>query len=209
MQRFYIFVFVFLFATGALAQSRRSRKHSAPATPQMQSVKRSEEMKKLTDTFAGQWKTTATIEKSAFLPYAGTSDGRSDFRSGPAGNSLVERSRSHGVMGEFAGTGIIWWDTKAAAYKGIWCDSISPDGCDPMGNGQWSGGSLVFTSEMDMGQNKMQVRTTYSNITADAFTFTLETGMDGAPLANLMTIQYQRAQPRTTVATPPPAAQPQ
>lgn len=203
MQRFFVFILAFTLVSGALAQSKHSRKHAAPATPQMQSVKQSEEMKKLTDTFGGQWKTTATVEKSSFFPFAGTSSGRSDFRSGPAGNSLVERTRSHGVMGEFAGTGVVWWDAKAAAYKGIWCDSISPDGCDPTGSGQWSGGSLVFNSEMDMGQNKMQVRNTYSNITADSFTFTMETGMDGAPLAKLMTIEYQRAQPRTTVATPP------
>jgi hypothetical protein len=58
---------------------------------------------------------------------------------------------------------------------------------------------------MEMGANKMQVRTSYSNITADSFTFSMEIGMDGAPLTKLMTIEYQRAQPRTTVATPPAA----
>jgi hypothetical protein len=209
MQRWFVSVFILSIAVSSFAQTKHSRKHVAPATPQMQSVKQSEEMKKLTDTFAGQWKTTTTIEKSTFFPNAGTSDGRSDFRSGPAGNSLIERTRSHGVLGEFAGTGVVWWDAKAAAYKGIWCDSISPDGCDPMGTGQWTGNSLVFTSQMDMGQSKMQVRNTYFNITADAFSFTMETGMDGAPMTTLMTIQYQRAEPRTTVITPPASAQPQ
>jgi hypothetical protein len=78
-----------------------------------------------------------------------------------------------------------------------------------MGTGQWTGNSLVFTSQMDMGQSKMQVRNTYFDITADAFTFTMETGMDGAPMTTLMTIQYQRAEPRTTVITPAAGAQPQ
>jgi hypothetical protein len=209
MQRLVVLIFVLTFATGVFAQGKHVRKRPSVATPQMQSVKQSEEMKKVTDTFAGQWKTMATIEKSSFFPYAGTSTGRSDFRSGPAGNSLIERTRSHGVMGEFAGTGTIWWDAKAAAYRGIWCDSISHDGCDPMGTGQWAGNSLVFTSQMDMGQSKIQVKDTYSDITADSFTFTMETGMDGAPMTTLMTIQYQRAEPRTTVITPPAGAQPQ
>ena len=212
MQRLFATALVLAFATTAIAQSaRHSHKHTAPAAPEVPSAKQSEEMKKMTDTFAGQWKTTATIEKSDFFPLAGTATGRSDFRSGPAGNSLVERARSHGAMGLFAGLGLLWWDAKAAAYHGMWCDSLAPDGCDPMGAGQWSGNSLVFTSEADMGQNKLQLRETYSNITTDSFTFTMEAGMDGAPLAKVMTIQYDRVQPRTVVVpnpTPAPVAPP-
>ena len=168
----------------------------------MPSAKQSEEMKKLTDTFAGMWKTTATVEKNAFFPMSGTAEGRSDFRSGPAGNSLIERARSHGVMGVFAGLGLFWWDSKAAAYKALWCDSLSQNGCDSLGTGHWEGNSLVFTSQTDVGAGSMQMRETYSNVTADSFTFTMEAAAGDAPMAKMMTIQYQRVQPKT-VATPP------
>jgi len=207
MQRLFATALVLAFATTAIAQSaRHSHKHTAPAAPEVPSAKQSEEMKKMTDTFAGQWKTTATIEKSDFFPVSGTATGRSDFRSGPAGNSLVERARSHGAMGLFAGLGVFWWDAKAAAYRGLWCDSLAPDGCDALGTGQWSGNSLVFNADVDMGQNKLHMRETYSDITVDAFTFTMETAMDNAPMAKLMTIQYERVQPRTVVVPSPAPA---
>ena len=215
MQRALITAVILVLATTAFGQtSHHHRKPAEPEVPGMPSVKQSEQMKKMTDTFSGMWKTIATVEKSAWFPNAGTSIGRSDIRSGPAGNSLVERSRSHGVMGTFAGFGLFWWDDKAAAYKGMWCDTLSPDGCDPIGSGQWQAdGTLVFTSQMDMGQNKLQVKETYSGITADAFTFTMETSTDGAPMTKMMTIQYTRVEPKTTVITPPtpstaPASQP-
>ena len=208
MQRALITAAILLLTTNALGQTSRHHKKAAEpeSPPGMPSVKQMEEMKKMTDTFSGMWKIVTTVEKSAWFPNAGTSIGRSDIRSGPAGNSLVERSRSHGVMGIYAGLGLVWWDAKAAAYKGMWCDSLSPDGCDPMGSGQWqSDGTLVFTSQMDMGQNKIQVKETYSGITADAFTFTMETSTDGGPMSKMMTIQYTRVQPKTTVIAPPPA----
>jgi len=212
MKRALITAVILVLTTTGLAQS--SRRHHKPAAPPeppgMPSVKQSEQMKKMTDTFTGMWKIVATVEKSAWFPNAGTSIGRSDIRSGPAGNSLVERSRSHGVMGIYAGVGLVWWDDKAAAYKGMWCDTLSPDGCDSTGSGQWqTDGTLVFTSQMDMGQSKVQVKETYSGISADAFTFTVETSTDGGPMAKMMTIQYTREQPRTTVIEPPtPSAAP-
>lgn len=208
MYRLLAIFLVLLFATTSFAQSsrhRRTKKEPPPAPPIVPTAKQSEEMKKITDTFAGMWKTTATLEQGALFPKPGTATGRSDFRSGPAGNSLIERSRSHGALGLFAGMGILWWDAHAAAYKGIWCDSLAPEGCDSTGTGRWDGNNLVFTADIDMGQNKMHMRSAYSNITADAFTYTLETSMDDAPLAKAMTIQYERVQPRTTVVEPPPA----
>ncbi len=210
MKRVLVIIFVLVFAASALAQRPRHKRRAPkpPEQPHMDSAKQSIEMKKMTDTFAGMWKTTATVEKGSMFPMAGTSEGRSDFRSGPAGNSLIERARSHGVMGLYAGTGVIWWDPQAAAYKELWCDSLAPEGCDVVGNGQWDANGLVFTAQATVGQNTIHLKATYSSITTDSFTYTLEMGTDDAPLAKMMTVQYQREQPRTTVVTPPPAEQP-
>lgn len=209
MQRIVLSVLFLALATTSFAQSRHSHKHQAPAAPQIPSAKQSDEMKKMIETFAGMWKTTATVEKSMFFPQAGTATGRSDFRSGPAGNSLVERARSHGIMGTFAGFGLWWWDAKAAAYRGMWCDSLSPNGCDPMGTGHWDGNNLVFTSEMDMGdQGKMKIRESYADITADSFTFIMESAMGDAPMTKMMSIKYERETPKSA-ATPPASTTPE
>ena len=211
MPRLPLAILILALATSAFGQSSRRHHKSKPVPPQpsMPSAKQSEEMKKLTDTFAGMWKTTATVEKNAMFPLSGTSEGRSDIRSGPAGNSLVERSRSHGVMGIFAGLGVFWWDPKAAAYKGLWCDSLAPDGCDDLGSGHWEGNSLVFTAKIDMNGSTMQMRNTYGNITADSYTFTMEAAMGDAPMAKMMFIKYERVQPKTTTVAPSESTQSQ
>jgi Protein of unknown function (DUF1579) len=205
MRRILIAVLMLALTTGVSAQSARRHKRRTqppPPAPQIPPAKQIEEMKKMTDTFGGMWNTTATVEKNMFFSEAGTSAGHSEFRSGPAGNSLIERARSHGVMGVFAGLGVFWWDAKAAAYKAVWCDSLSRSGCDLLGTGHWDGPNLVFTSLVDMGGgNTMQMRETYSAITADSFTFTMEAAMGDAPMAKMMTIQYQRSQAKSA-ATP-------
>lgn len=212
MKRVLIVIFVLIFTTAALAQRPRHRRRAAkaPEQPHMDSAKQSEEMKKMTDTFVGMWKTTTTVEKGLVFVMAGTSQGRSDFRSGPAGNSLVERARSHGVMGLFAGMGVFWWDAQSGAYETLWCDSLAADGCQLMGNGQWDDKGLVFTAQVPIGASTLHLKATYSDITADSFTYTVEAGMDDGPLAKGMTVRYERVQPMTTVVTPPeqPAATP-
>ncbi len=211
MPRLPLAILIIALATSAFGQS--SRRHhkpkAAPPQPSMPSAKQSEEMKKLTDTFAGMWKTTATIEKNAMFPLSGTSEGRSDIRSGPAGNSLIERSRSHGVMGVFAGLGVFWWDSKLAAYKGLWCDSLAPDGCDDLGAGKWEGNNLVFTAKIVMNGNTMMMRNSYTNITTDSYTYTMEAAMGDAPMAKMMAIQYERVQPKTTTVSSATAEQQQ
>ena len=199
MRRILIAILILALSTAVFAQSSRRKRHRTPPpppAPQIPAAKQVEEMKKLVDTFAGMWKTTATVEKNMFFSEAGTSEGHSEFRSGPAGNSLIERARSHGVMGTFAGLGVFWWDAKASAYQAIWCDSLSQSGCDTLGTGRWESNKLVFTSSMQAEGNTMNMRETYSDITTDSFTFIMEAGVGDAPMAKMMTIQYQRSQPK-------------
>src|SRR4051812_49699621 len=94
MKRLVLVTLLFALALSASAQqssdqpaTKHGRKHHSAAADQMPSTTQSVEMKKMTDTFAGLWKTTATVEASEWFPQAGTAVGRSDFRSGPAGNS--------------------------------------------------------------------------------------------------------------------------
>lgn len=203
MKRVLIVIFVMVVAVSGFGQRTRHRRRPAkPPEPHMDSAKQSVEMKKMTDTFVGMWKTTTTVEKGPLFALAGTSEGRSDFRSGPSGNSLVERTRSHGVMGLFAGMGVYWWNAQAGAYESVWCDSLAAQGCEVMGKGQWDDKGLVFTAQASMGASTLHLKATYSDITANSFTYTLEAGIDDAPLVTAMTVQYQRSEPVTTVVTP-------
>jgi Protein of unknown function (DUF1579) len=182
----------------AFAQSHKKHSRAAATAPAVPSAKQSAEMKKVIESLAGMWKTTTTVEPGGFMPQGGTATGRADIRSGPAGNALVERFRSHeGPFGNFVGQGTIWWDPNASGYRALWCDTLSPSGCDLMGVGQWDGNNLVFKGESQMEGKKMHTRETYSDITPDSFTFTMEMAVEGSPMQKAMTIKYERATPKS------------
>jgi hypothetical protein len=150
-------------------------------------------MKKLVDTFAGSWRVTIRVEKNDWFPTAGTANGHAEMQAGPAGNSLTEHLRSHGPLGDFAGSGMYWYDPQGKSYKRVWCDSLDPTGCGVAGAGNWEGGNFVFNSEMPMPQGTMRVRETFSNITHESFDFALEASTGDGPLVKMMTIRYERA----------------
>jgi hypothetical protein len=109
----------------------------------------------------------------------------------------MEQFRSIGPLGNFAGHGVYWYDKQAGGYQGIWCDSMDPRGCGPVGKGGWEGDNLVFNNEIDMGDAKMHVRETFSNITKDSYDFMIEASMGDAPKTRMMTIRYERSVPKS------------
>jgi hypothetical protein len=181
-----------LFAVQMVAQ-QNPPKAAKPDTTS--SVKQSVEMQKITDSFVGLWKTATTIEPGGFSPSGGTGEGRSSITSGPAGNSVRELARSHGALGRFAGFGLMWWDRNAAMYRQVWCDNMSPNGCDTF-NGHWESGNLVFDGTANAQGNAMKLRSTYSAIAINSFVYTLEASVGDAPMKKMMTIKYERTEPR-------------
>ncbi len=156
------------------------------------SSERSIEMKKMIDSFAGLWRTTINVYKGNWFPKDATVKGRSDIRSGPAGNSLTERISSISDMGSFAGHGVYWYDKQGGGYRGLWCDSMDLNGCGPVGNGAWEGDKLIFNNEMQMGNGTMKVRETFSNITKNSFDFVLESTGAAGQFSKQMSIHYER-----------------
>ncbi len=180
----------------AVAQeSQPANSSPAPApTSAFRSASQSPEMKKLVESFTGRWRVTISVQKmSGWFPVSGTATGRSEIQAGPAGNSVTERLRSNGPLGDFAGNGTYWYDAQSKSYKGTWCDSMDPNGCGAVGTANWSGSNFVVSNEIPMEQGKLRIRETYSNITHDSFDFMIETAMGDAPLAKVMSIRYQRA----------------
>jgi hypothetical protein len=149
------------------------------------------EMVKLIKAMAGNWTTTAVMEKGPMMPNGGTDHGTSKMWAGPAGMSLLQTYHSTGSMGNFSGVGTDWWDAQAQVYKGVWCDSMAP--CNTTGTSKWDGDKLVGTMEGDMNGQKMITRITYSDFKPNSFVMTMDTGPDANSLQKMMTITYTRA----------------
>jgi hypothetical protein len=199
------FTFVLAMALLSMAAAQESDQAKTPAsnTKLFVSAQQAPEMKKLVDSFAGVWRTTINVYKAeGWFPQDATVKGRADIHAGPAGNSLAERFRSLSAAGNFAGQGIYWWNKESNSFTGIWCDSMDPGGCGPVGKGTWEGDILVFNNEISMGNGtKMKVRETWSNIAKDSFDFMIEGATGDGPMVKVMTIHYERSVPRSASTT--------
>jgi len=182
--------------TPAASNTQNSGKPAASTNAKpagMPKMAPSPEMSKLIKTMAGMWTTAEAVPPSEMMPKGGTGSGEAMIHRGPGGNSLMQNYRSQSAMGKFAGHGITWYDPQAKAFKNIWCDTMTPAGCEVFnGTGQWEGDKLVFTGTQNMMGKTEQVKETMSDITPDSFTFTIEAGPDANSMKNFMTIKYTR-----------------
>ncbi len=156
--------------------------------------KPSPEMQKLSKMVVGTWNTAEKHEPSPWAPKGATGKGTAVFKNGPGGLSVVQDYKSSSAMGSFAGHGVLWWDAKAGGYKGVWCDSMTPVGCEPgKGAAKWDGNNLVGTDETEMMGQTIAMKQTWSDITPNSFTFTIDGGPPGGEMKRMMTIKYTRA----------------
>ncbi len=156
------------------------------ATPAMPMPKPAPEMQKLIMMFSGNWNAAEKHEAMEGMP-AGSSTGTASFRPGPGRLSVVEHLTGKSAEGTFTGMGIFSWDPTAQNYQAYWCDNMTPSGCQSGGTGKWEGENLVFNYEWNMGEKKVSVRDTYTDIKPDSFVLNSE--MDGKPA---MTIKYTK-----------------
>lgn len=149
------------------------------------------ELDKFAKIMLGTWAVQESHDASDMMP-AGTSSGIATFRKGPGGYSVIENLSMNGSFGKFTGLGVTWYDLKNQAYKGTWCDSMTP-ACDSSFTGKWEGEKLVSSgfSEMPDGK-KMFMRDEHTDITPDSFTFTMYGGPDENSLKKFMTMKYTR-----------------
>ncbi len=152
------------------------------------------EMTKLIKMMSGTWAVTERSQPNPMMPNGGTGKGSAVFTAGPGGLSLMEKYHSSGLLGSnFNGFGTFWWDSKAMAYRGLWCDSMTPGGCDASGTTKWQGDTLVGTMEGDVNGQKMVTRFIYSDWKPNSFMMTMEMGPDVKSMKEAMTITYARA----------------
>jgi hypothetical protein len=174
------------------AESAKAGKPSAEASMPM--PKPDPAMTKLIKMMAGNWTVSEKSNPSPMMPKGGTGKGTAVLTAGPGGMSLMEKYRSSGVMGSsFSGFGTFWWDAKAQAYRGLWCDTMTPGGCDDSGTTKWEGDNLVGTMTSDMNGQKMVTRFIYTDWKPNSFVMKMEMGPDANSLKEAMTITYARA----------------
>lgn len=153
----------------------------------------SPEMAKLIQMMSGTWTVAEKYEPSPMFPTGGSGQGTAKFWAGPGGMSLLEDYHSIGAIGKFSGFGTTWWDPKAQAYRGVWCDSMTPNGCDSSGISRWDGETLSGMLESEMNGQKMVTRITYTNWAPNSFVMIMSTGPDANSLKDIMTDTYTKA----------------
>ena len=153
----------------------------------------SPEMNKLIKLMQGNWTVEEKLEPGPMSPKGGTGKGTASLSPGPGGMSLMEKYHSSGTMApSFSGAGTFWWDSKAQGYRGVWCDSMTPDGCDASAVMKWEGDKLTGTMKGEMGGKTMFSRYTYMDFKPDSFVMTMEVGATEKSMQKSMTITYSK-----------------
>lgn len=175
------------------AKSTSSKKPASEAGA-MPMPKPDPEMTKMIKMMAGNWTVTEKSDPSPMFPKGGTGKGTATMTAGPGGMSLMEKYHSTGMMGgNFNGFGTFWWDAKANAYRGVWCDTMTPGGCDSSGTTKWDGDNLVGTMEGEMNGQTMVTKFIYTDWKPNSFVMKMESGPDANSTKEMMTITYTRA----------------
>ncbi|MEO6120053.1 MAG: DUF1579 family protein [Terriglobales bacterium] len=147
-------------------------------------------MERLIKQLAGRWTTEEKHEPSEMMPQGGTGKGQEQIRPGPGKMSVIVEYSSQGPMGEFSGIGLILWDAAARVYRLHWTNNTNP--ALTVLTGKWEGNDVVFTgSEMMVGK-KVVTRHAITELTPNAFTYTIDTGQAAAQLKRTMTVKYTR-----------------
>jgi hypothetical protein len=175
----------------AAAKPKSGGAAQQPSMPPM--PKPDPQMTKLIKMMSGTWTVTEKAEPGPMFPKGGTGKGTARLWAGPGGMSLMEMYHSNGVMGAFNGAGTFWWDPKAQVYHGLWCDNMTPGGCDASGTTKWEGDSLVGMMEGEMNGQKMMTKFTYSDFKPNSFVMTMASGPDANSLKPMMTVTYTKA----------------
>lgn len=200
-----------LLCTWAAAQDKpavKAPQSSAEKAAAMQAPKPPPEMAKLLKVLAGTWTTSEKFEPSEWMPKGGTGSGKARMWAGPGGLSVLQdyRSDSQSALPGFVGHGVVWWDPQAQGYRSVWCDSMTPGGCEfANGLGKWVGDEVVFTWESEQGGRKTAMKEVYTDLQPDSFTMTMDIGVPGGELKRTMTIQHKRL--KGAVAAPKPRMQ--
>ena len=153
---------------------------TAPAPP-----KPGPEMQKL-HFLVGTWSYTEKYAPSDFGP-AGQGTGNMTCKVGPGGFSVLCDFRGVGTMGESIGHEIHTWDPKDKKYKSASVGNQWPGMMHS--TGQAEGKDLVFMGTLEIGGNKLNFRTAWTDMQAKSVKFNVSFAPPGQPLKVVVTGQ--------------------
>ena len=189
-----LFVCASLMAQSDMKKPGAAAKKPATDAAAMPMPKPDPQMTRMIKMMAGNWTVAEKSEPSPMFPKGGTGKGTASMTAGPGAMSLMEKYHSTGMMGgDFNGSGTFWWDAKANAYHGVWCDTMTPGGCDSSGTTKWEGDNLVGTMEGEMNGQKMVTKFVYTDFKPNSFVMKMSSGPDANSMKEMMTITYTRA----------------
>jgi hypothetical protein len=133
-----------------------------PASSELQP---SPEMRRLLDTFTGDWTVKETFEVSASRQ-GKARQGTASFRAGP-GFSLLEDYRSNGSAGNLRFLAVLWWDQTDQVYRLLTC--ANNDGCGLRGTAKWEGKALVNSWEEVVDGKTARFKDSFVDIQPSSF----------------------------------------
>jgi hypothetical protein len=149
------------------------------------------EIERLLELIGGRWRTRVVNEPSPRLPEGGEGEGWEESRAGPGRASLILATASEGPSGGFEGAGFITWNRLERCYELYWLSSASPE--PGRFRGKWHGMDLVFDGYEYIAGQRLVSRHSITELTADAFTYFIDLGVDAQSMRRAATIHYIRA----------------
>jgi len=132
-------------------------------------------MKRL-DSFLGNWTYTEKYEASDFGP-PGEGKGTMTIKPGPGGLSHIIDFKSVGSHGTSIGHEIWTWSPRVKKYVAF---AVGNEFAGPLTyTGNWEGEQLVMTGSMEVGEQKLEFRSVYSELTPKSVKFTIYFGSPG------------------------------
>ncbi len=201
MKHFMIAPSLFCLTLLLVPRAARAQKDDKPlpnlaSAPQAKAPAKSSspQMLQLIHSLAGDWSTEIIYEPSQQFPRGGSGRSRDSYRAGPSHASLIEEYHGDGAGGKTWGTGIIWWDAKAAGFHFVWCDSFALDeGCRVSSQlGNWEGDAYVATDVHEVSGKPVFEKEVWSSITPNSFIQMLYVGDSRDSLKLYMTIKARR-----------------
>jgi hypothetical protein len=148
------------------------------------------QMEQLIDVLEGRWTTRVSYQPNPQMPDGGTSVGWEENRAGPGRASIIIETESHGASGSFEGAGFVIWNIAQSSYNLHWMSTSSSQ--PGFFTGRWSGGNVVFDGYEYVAENRFASRHSITEISADAFVYTIDMGSTPDHLMRTATIQYTR-----------------
>ena len=90
----------------------------------------------------------------------------------------------------FEGAGFIAWNAANSSYNLYWLSSSSPE--PGFFTGRWEGGNAVFDGHEYVAEQRFASRHSITEISAEAFVYTVDMGSAPDNLNRAATIQYSR-----------------